>query len=160
MKQIIDCCAYCEATRDEVVAKIAAGRLAPLTEDERADVEREALRYVLVNGNRVLLCLDDRVYPPEHPLAGQLRPAMTEQEQLELLNAPIDLPPGVTTLAHHCLMLEFDGFPEEEATYQVTLEREGDYMVGHCPECGMRVRSPVMSDRAADEHPIEGGAEE
>lgn len=157
MKQIIDCCAYCERTRDDVVAKIAAARLAPLNDEERAEVEREALRFVLVGNNRVLLCLDDRVYPADHPLAGQLRPAMTEAEQLELLHAPIDLPPGVTALDHHCPMLEYDGFSPEEASFRVELVRDGDYMVGGCPECGMQVRSPVLSDRPAEEHPAEGG---
>ncbi len=157
MKPIIDCCAYCERTRDEVVAKIAASRLAPLQDEERAEVEAEALRYVLVSGNRVLLCLEDRVYPADHALAGQLRPALTEEEQIELLNAPIDLPPGITALSHHCPMLEFDGWPEDEATHTIELVREGSFMVGYCPECGMSVRSPVQSDRAAEEHPAEGG---
>jgi hypothetical protein len=147
MKSIIDVCAYCEASREDVVAKIAAARLAPLNEDELAEVESEALRYVLVGGNRVLLCLDDRAYPADHPLAGQLRPPMTEEEQLELLSAPIDLPPGITALAHHCPMLEFDGFPEAEATFQVERIADEDhpgYLWGKCTEGGMEVRSPIV----------------
>ena len=154
MKNIIDCCAYCEATREEVVAKLAASRLAPLQGEERAEAEREALRYVLVNSerglHRVLLCPEDRMYPADHQFAGQLRPPMTEAEQIELLYAPVELPPGVTALSHHCPMMEFDGFPTEEATFTVELERDGDYMVGYCSECGMSVRSPVLSDRATD----------
>lgn len=143
MKDIIECCAYCEKTREEVVAEFVTARLQPLQDEERAELEREALRYVLVNGNRVLLCLDDRRYPSDHPLAGELRPALTEEEMIELLNAPIDLPPGITALDHHCPMLEYDGFAPEESTFRIELVLEGDYMVGACTECGMQVRSPV-----------------
>jgi hypothetical protein len=156
-KPIIDVCAYCEKGRDEIVAEFAAARLAPLTVEEREAMTDEALRFVLVSGNRVLLCPDDRRYPADHVLAGELRPPLTDQEMLELLNAPIDLPPGVTALKHHCPMLEFDGFSEDEASFTVELQPEGNYMVGGCTECGMQVRSPVLSDRAAEEHPAEGG---
>lgn len=147
MKPIIECCAYCEKTRQEVVAEFAAARLAPLQAEELAEVEREALRYVVVNGNRVLLCLDDRRYPADHPLAGELRPALTEQEQLDLLTAPIDLPPGITALSHHCPMLEYDGFSEEEATHTIELVADDDrpgFLWGRCVECGMEVRSPIV----------------
>lgn len=143
-KQIIDVCAYCEKDRDEVVSEYEAARLVPFTPQERENMVDEALRFVLVSGNRVLLCPDDRRYPSDHVLAGELRPPLTDQEMLELLNAPIDLPPGITSLKHHCPMLEYDGFPEEEASFTVELVQEGNYMTGHCSECGMSVRSPIV----------------
>jgi hypothetical protein len=117
VREIIVCCAYCERTASEIVAP--AGQ--------------DALAFVDVGGNRVLLCPEDRAE----------RTPLTEAEQWELLNQPIDLPPGITALQHHCPMLEYDGFPAEEATSTLQLRHEGAYMVGNCPECGMQVRSPV-----------------
>ena len=149
-KPIIDVCAYCEKDRDELVSEYEKARLAPLTPKEREEITDEALRFVLVNGNRVLLCPDDRRYPADHVLAGELRPPLTDQEMLELLNAPIDLPPGVTSLKHHCPMLEYDGFSEDEASFTVELVAEGNYMVGNCSECGMSVRSPIISKEATE----------
>lgn len=145
MKDIINVCAYCERNADEVVAETATSRLLPVSLEE-------ALQFVRVGNNRVLLCPDDRAD----------RTPLTEAEMWELINAPVDLPPGVTALAHHCPMLEYDGFPEKEATYTVELEEDDEqpgFLVGRCPECGMSVRSPVLGDRAAEEHPAEGGEE-
>jgi hypothetical protein len=149
-KQIIDVCAYCEKDRDEVVSEFEKARLAPLSADERQQITDEALRFVLVSGNRVLLCPDDRRYPADHALAGELRPPLTEAEMIELLNAPIDLPPGISSLKHNCPMLEFDGFAEDEATFMVELRQEGNFMVGGCTECGMQVRSPIISKEATE----------
>lgn len=145
--RLLKVCAYCERDAVEVVAEIAAARLAPLQDEERAALEQHALVYVRVGNNRVLLCPDDRLFPEGHILAGSPRPTLTEEQQWELLNAPIELPEGITSLMHHCPMMEYDGFDKDEASFEVTLEVHDDhpgFLVGHCSECGMTVRSPVV----------------
>ncbi len=124
MRELLSVCAYCE--RDE--AQIAS---------------ENALVFVNIGGTRVLLCLDCR----------QEKPAMSEDEMWELLNAPIDLPPGITALQHHCPMLEYDGFDKAEATSTLELIPDDDkpgFLYAHCGECGMSVRSPVVVNRAAE----------
>jgi hypothetical protein len=129
---ILDCCAYCEATAPEIVAAHAAAGTPILEED--------ALVYVLVSNTRVRLCPDDR----------EGRDALTEQEQWDILTAPVDLPAGITALTHICPMVIYDGFSTEEATFLLELRAEDGYMVGNCTECGLQVRSAVPSDRAKD----------
>lgn len=119
-------CVYCERSALEVVE--AVSRLG--TVGERQD----ALHYALVNGQRILLCLE----------CGADKPKITEEEELALIYAPVDLPDGLTTIEHACPMLLYDGFSEEEATSTVELRREGAYFVGNCTECGMQVRSKAV----------------
>lgn len=126
MKTTNNCCVYCERTALEVVE--AAQVLGAQVEAE------EALSYVIVNGSRILLCLE----------CGADKTKLTSEEELALIYAPIDLPEGVTTLEHTCPMKLYDGFSEEEATSIVELQREGGYFVGSCPECGMQVRSKAV----------------
>lgn len=119
-------CSYCERTAPEVVEAIQT--LGAVIEPD------EALCHYLVNGYRVLLCLE----------CGNDKSKTTTNEELAQLYAPIDLPDGITEIEHTCSMLLYDGFPEEEATYTVKLFREGDYYVGGCTECGMQVRSKAV----------------
>lgn len=130
--QVLSVCAYCERN----AAEVAADTLVPA---------EDALQPVNVGGNRVLLCPADR----------QDRAPMTEEEQWELLNAPIDLPAGITALNHICPMLSYDGYTDEEATIRLDLRPEGQYFVVNCPECGMVVRSAALG-RAAGENTVEG----
>lgn len=123
MKQIIACCAYCERDAGEVVRQ-----------SETPVSLSEALVYVQIGQTRVLLCPEDR---------GE-RPTLSEQDLWNLLIQPIDLPPGILRLPHHCPMLEYDGFAKDEATFTIEFEQDGDYMIGHCGECGMSVRSLVV----------------
>lgn len=124
------CCAYCERTAEEVAAEIAASRL------ERIDQE-EALRFVMVGNNRVLLCPEDR---------GGRKP-LSEEEMWDLLNSPISLPAGITSIQHKCPLMEMDGFSEEEYTVQLELvpdEEHPGFLYAHCAECGMTVKSQAV----------------
>lgn len=128
-------CVWCERTVTEIVAEAAL---------EGFDVPREeAVQVCLVSSHQVALCPDCRAD----------REPLTEEEVDELLNAPIDLPPGITKLVHICPMMVYDNFSEEESTFEVALFREegSDHYEGHCVECGMSVRSPVLEVKTPDE---------
>jgi hypothetical protein len=139
---LINVCAYCEASRDEIVAKIAANNPKPLTAAERSKLEQEALQYVLVAGFRVLLCPEDRIFPPEHPKAGQMRPALSEAEQWEHLEPPIVLPAGLNETQHECLMLELLGKTSQLSIKLLPNPNYPGYLVGRCKHCFAKFLSP------------------
>lgn len=120
---ILTACAYCERTKEEVIEQA-------LAQGAHAEPD-EALEYVLTGGTRVLLCIECRSGTPTY----------TQEEMLFQLYAPIELPGGTTEMEHTCPMKLYDGFSEADSTWTVHFERDGDFMVGHCPECGMSVRS-------------------
>jgi hypothetical protein len=115
----LPCCAYCERSAAEIV-------------NEDNVPPDEALRFVLIGGANVLLCPD----------CCGLREPLNESEVNDLLTAVIDLPPNIRAIEHHCPALEAeeDPFP----VFTVRLTRQGDYFLGGCEHCGMRLRSAVQ----------------
>jgi len=116
---ILEICAYCEASKEEILAS------------GKAKTDEDALRFVLIGEDTVLLCPDCR----------EKYAAYVDDEMDELLNGPVTFPPGVTAVEHVCPELEFQGKNELEATSILEMVRDGDYYVATCPHCEVTVRS-------------------
>lgn len=87
-----------------------------------------SLQYTAVGGRMVILC--SRCRADRQPL--------TPAEVAEWLTAPVEVPPGLLAVEHHCPMLEYDGF---DASITLPLALEGAYRRVRCPECGIVIRS-------------------
>lgn len=66
-------------------------------------------------------------------------PAANEED---VMNSPVELPPGATQLEHTCPALLLDRVPLQEATFSMQLTPINEkYLFAECPWCGTGVRS-------------------
>ena len=72
------------------------------------------------------------------------QPRLSEEEILFFLSRPILLPPNTLEIRHCCPSIQLDlECDDEEATFTMVLEIDGDFRIGHCKECGLGVKSPI-----------------
>ena len=86
------------------------------------------------------------------PVCGQFTNGLYCPRCDDLFDAPLELPPGISQIRHHCPMLVYDGHPNPELLIDLlpTDPDDPNYLLGHCPECGVSVRSRRFLD--APEH--------
>lgn len=89
---------------------------------------------VCLPSKETLLCLGN-------PARYYCRDCAPEHLVHQQINATLELPHDTRELFHHCPMLEYDGYPPNEASFIIELREAGDHYEGNCPECGLQLRS-------------------
>lgn len=124
MRVILDICVYCERKPAEIVA---AGD---------AESEDEALSYIRIGENQVLLC----------PVCEETFAPGGNEQILELADRVVTFAPGIRSIEHTCPALEENGEAPHWATYTLELHRKDDYYFATCEHCGITVRSIATDD--------------
>ncbi len=141
MQHNLSLCVYCETTPDELV------RLG------RATDALEALVWLKVGEFPLLLC---------HQCVHDHAPASAgiEENYMELLDGPIEFPPGVTAVEHTCPELQYQGKDDEEATFILEMHREDTHYWATCKFCGVEVRSRAVDGPLSTEEGVQDGGTE